>query len=266
MGKVVVIDPGHGEGYNKFKVGNVQYSEGTNMFRLGELLLQALIKRGVTAYRTRSLITQDPLLTTRGKFAGTHKADIFISLHSNGGVSEANGSEIFKSVKATKSTTALATELLRVTVGVLETKSRGVKIYPSSKDPKRDYYTVIDSAVQAGCNAAFILETAFHSNPTDARKLVSETYLIALSNALADVIAKHLGVNVEPKVMDIVVGSKVKITSGAVYGGASLGKKVPDTVLKKSYTVSKVQTNNNQKEALLKEITSWVPVKFLKVS
>lgn len=61
----------------------------------------------------------------------------------------------------------------------------------------------------------------------------------------------------------IKAGSKVKIKAGAIYGGASYGKKVGSAYIGKKYTVSKVQTNNNQKEALIKELNSWVPVKDL---
>ena len=63
------------------------------------------------------------------------------------------------------------------------------------------------------------------------------------------------------------VGSKVNIKSGAVYGGlsSSRGKSVPSYVLKQTHTVSKIQTNKGVKEALLKEINSWVAVSSLTV-
>lgn len=61
----------------------------------------------------------------------------------------------------------------------------------------------------------------------------------------------------------ISTGSKVKIKSGAVYGGASAGKKVGSAYIGKKYTVSKVQTNGGQKEALIKELNSWIPTKYL---
>lgn len=61
----------------------------------------------------------------------------------------------------------------------------------------------------------------------------------------------------------IEVGSKVKIKSGAVYGGctSARGTKVPiEQLAPKTHTVSKMQTNRGVKEALLKEISSWVAV------
>ena len=62
------------------------------------------------------------------------------------------------------------------------------------------------------------------------------------------------------------VGCKVTINKGAVYGGltSARGSKVPSAQLApKKHTVSKIQVNKGVKEALLKEITSWVAVSSL---
>ena len=64
----------------------------------------------------------------------------------------------------------------------------------------------------------------------------------------------------------IEVGCKVTINKGAVYGGltGARGSKVPAAQLApKKHTVSKIQVNKGVKEALLKEITSWVAVSSL---
>ena len=64
----------------------------------------------------------------------------------------------------------------------------------------------------------------------------------------------------------IEVGCKVTINKGAVYGGlaGARGSKVPSSQLApKKHTVSKIQANKGVKEALLKEITSWVAVSSL---
>jgi hypothetical protein len=65
----------------------------------------------------------------------------------------------------------------------------------------------------------------------------------------------------------IKVGSKVKIQSGATYGGLSStrGKSVPLWVRLKTHTVELIQTNKGVKEARLKEIKSWVAVSSLKL-
>lgn len=64
----------------------------------------------------------------------------------------------------------------------------------------------------------------------------------------------------------IKAGDKVKIKSNALYGGLSSarGKAVPSWLIeKKELTVSKIQINKGEKEALLKEINSWVALKYL---
>lgn len=63
------------------------------------------------------------------------------------------------------------------------------------------------------------------------------------------------------------VGSKVKIKSGATYGGltAARGSIVPNAQLTRTHTVGKIQTNNKVREALLTDIASWVAVKNLEV-
>ena len=62
------------------------------------------------------------------------------------------------------------------------------------------------------------------------------------------------------------VGCKVTVNKGAVYGGltSARGIAVPSAQLApKQHTVSKIQVNKGVKEALLKEITSWVAVSSL---
>lgn len=65
----------------------------------------------------------------------------------------------------------------------------------------------------------------------------------------------------------ITVGSKVKIKPGATYGGltAARGSIVPNTQLRRTHTVGKIQVNGEVREALLTDIASWVAVKNLEV-
>ena len=67
---------------------------------------------------------------------------------------------------------------------------------------------------------------------------------------------------------DIYVGSKVKIKPGATYGGltAARGKAVPkEQLAPKKHTVSRIETHNGVKEALLSDIMSWVAIKYLEM-
>lgn len=66
----------------------------------------------------------------------------------------------------------------------------------------------------------------------------------------------------------ITVGSTVTIQPGATYGGltAARGKAVPkEQLAPKKHMVSKIETHNGVKEALLSDITSWVAIKYLEM-
>ena len=67
---------------------------------------------------------------------------------------------------------------------------------------------------------------------------------------------------------EIKAGSVVTIKKGAVYGGLSTtrGKAVPkEQLAPKKHTVSKIETHNGVKEALLSDIMSWVAIKYLEM-
>lgn len=85
----------------------------------------------------------------------------------------------------------------------------------------------------------------------------------ALAEAILD---QTIGTSTASKVANkIKAKATVKIKSGAKYGGASKGKKVPQTYTGKKYTVTRVQKNSGQQEALIKQLNSWVPTKYLTV-
>ena len=67
---------------------------------------------------------------------------------------------------------------------------------------------------------------------------------------------------------EIKSGSVVTIRKGAVYGGLTeaRGKAVPkEQLAPKKHTVSKIETHNGVKEALLSDIMSWVAIKYLEM-
>ena len=67
---------------------------------------------------------------------------------------------------------------------------------------------------------------------------------------------------------EIKAGSVVTIRKGAIYGGLSStrGKAVPkEQLAPKKHTVSKIETHNGVKEALLSDIMSWVAIKYLEM-
>lgn len=84
-------------------------------------------------------------------------------------------------------------------------------------------------------------------------KLVDGTYITSASQYV-----KYM------KTLNVAAGSKIKIIKGAKYGGltAARGKAVPSGLIGKKYTVTKIQKNKGVEEALIKEINSWVAVKY----
>lgn len=85
------------------------------------------------------------------------------------------------------------------------------------------------------------------------------------SEALIKEINSWVPLNYLTEVGGIGVGSKVKINSGSVYGGLSTsrGKAVPAKCVGPAYTVDKVEVHKGVEEARLKEIVSWVALKYL---
>lgn len=88
-----------------------------------------------------------------------------------------------------------------------------------------------------------------------------------IGKALAEAILnKTIKTSTASKVINnIKAGAKVKIKFGAMYGGSSTGKKVPTNYIGKKYTATKVQKNNGKQEALIKQLNSWVPTKYLMI-
>lgn len=70
---------------------------------------------------------------------------------------------------------------------------------------------------------------------------------------------------VVPQEEGIKKGSCVKILKGAVYGGSDSGVKVPSIYINTNSYVEKIETHKGVKEALLKNLKSWVPLKYLKL-
>lgn len=136
------------------------------------------------------------------------------------------------------------------------------------------------NSVGLGVKAAVICELAFMTNKKEAENYFCnpaawEKYAIAICKGFCN----YVGVEYVPKKVVVVSTSSSKkitiepndtvtIAKGAVYGG--LGKARQKPVSRKytngrKFTVTKVQENNGVKEALIKELVSWVAVKYLTV-
>lgn len=113
---------------------------------------------------------------------------------------------------------------------------------------------------------ALLFEICFVDDKDDYL-LYKTTGADTIGKALAEAIAGHaIKTSVTAKIASVfTAGVSVKITGNAEYGGAAKGKKISSQYLNKKYTVTKVQTNNNQQEALIKQLNSWVPTKYLTI-
>ena len=190
-GKVkILLDPGHGKGHNRGYVGAKWKHEGDGNYYFSLLLKKELEAYGITVGTTRSSITSNPSLASRGQSAKGY--DLFISLHTNAGGNGATGVEIYEDVnaRATKLNTALASTIS----STLNIKNRGLKYryYGENTDgvnPKSNYYGVLrNNAAPAG----MLIEHCFHDNASDVAKYEANADVLAKN--MAKVIANYYGI------------------------------------------------------------------------
>ena len=104
-----------------------------------------------------------------------------------------------------------------------------------------------------------------------AKKYGTTYQKLAEYNGITNPNIIHVGqkIKIPGAAATVTEGCKVTIQKGAVYGGLSTarGKKVPDYVYgpARRYTVKDIATHKGVKEALLKEINSWVAISYLTV-
>lgn len=206
----IILDPGHVEGYNRGAVSG--YYEGTAMYHYACRLADKLRAAGLDVGITRTKITDNPSLTARGKQA--KGADMLVSLHSNAaGSPSANGATVFYSIKR-DADKAHATKWCNELAGLINggTRARGASTRKGGGD--WDYYTVIQSAVAAGCPHVFLVEHGFHSNLAECAWLMQPANMEAMATLECGLICDILG---------------SKASGGTAQEPASLGQKMVNT-------------------------------------
>lgn len=184
----IVLDPGHGQNYNKGAVA--PYYEGNQMFKLAYYLKPELERYGIAVKVTRSKVTDDPALSTRGKMAKGY--NLFLSLHSNAPPADAKdyskikGTSIYDSV--TRPNKALADALGQAIAKTMGHNFRGTNYRRGNNG---DYYGVLRNAVAVGVPSAILIEHGFHTNPDDCRWLLDDNNLKKLAKTEAEIIAAH---------------------------------------------------------------------------
>jgi N-acetylmuramoyl-L-alanine amidase len=185
----ITIDPGHYDGCPNVGYSG-EYNEGTynSIFAAG--VIEKL--KTVKAYVTRRG-TNNPSLTARGKMAALYGNDFFISIHSDAVANPSvGGCTVYYSVDIPDDK-ALAEELGQAVADAYGVNFRGAKVKESTNEPGEDYYTVMDASQDAGARHVFLIERAFHSNPTEEQKLLDPVLNTKAEEATAAFIEKHFG-------------------------------------------------------------------------
>ena len=191
----VVLDPGHGATTNPYPAAKGFY-EGTQMFKLMTMLKPKLEKYGIKVLTTRHVVTDDPTLVNRGKLAGTNKADLFISLHSdavgNGGIQTPTGVSVFYSITDSETNKKFASSLASAVSTLMQTKNRGAQTRIGNGGT--DYYGVIRNSAASGCKHAFLIEHGFHTSVSDVQWLINDTNLNKITDVETEVICNYFNI------------------------------------------------------------------------
>lgn len=129
-----------------------------------------------------------------------------------------------------------------------------------------DVVTIAEGAVYGGSAKGTKVPKKYCGVPyrVDRVQIVKEEECALIKDPLNSWVPTRY-LTVVPQEEGIKKGSAVKILKGAVYGGADAGVKVPSIYIGTVSYVSKVETHKGVKEALLKNLKSWVPLKYLKL-
>lgn len=237
MGTIkVVLDPGHGQYGNPYPTAPGFY-EGTQMYKLALMLRKKLETAGIDVIITRNQLSDDPTLAVRGQTAGTRKADLFISLHSdaigNYVSTSAKGVSVYYSIQDAEDNRKFATTLSAAVADLMGTRNRG----PMTRigNGGLDYYGVIRNSAASGCKRAFLIEHGFHSNPDDVKWLIDDAKLAQIADVDAKVICDWFKV----KYVSTTIGNEVVVVPS---------KDITDTEKYTVYTsIPKFTTADNAK-------------------
>lgn len=182
-----VTDPGHG-GSDRSNRGPTGYVEADGNLQRALFLKEYCKDMVLTRDRDMTLS-----LTARGQMA--RGADFFLSQHSDAVVGDptVGGVTVFGSVDLPQDR-AFGEALGKATAATMGINFRGYKIRESKNYPGEDYYTVIDTAQDAGCPHVFLIECGFHTNPKEEAILKNASIMRNVAKAQAKVIDEYLGI------------------------------------------------------------------------
>ena len=210
----IVIDPGHGYGkaHNR---GGVLFNEGDQNFKLGWLIIKEIRRyNGVKVVSTRNSQYDDPSLSQRARMGVG--ADLFISTHTNAGVSSATGIEIFRGKNNTSAGNNLISRICSTGAKIMDIRNRGVK-YWSYKG--RDYWGVFNSGNNA--KNKMLIEWAFHTNTRDSKQYLAKQE--ALARLVATEIARMYNLTLKSAATQNATATSKKEEEGKILYRVQLG-------------------------------------------
>ena len=213
--KTIVIDAGHGgKDPGGGSAGNL--IEKPIVLSISKKIGAILTAKGYTVLLTRDTDRFIPL-KERIAFATKHKADLFLSIHANAsGDSRANGIETYYlDVTSTDKNAEIIAARENANSGYsiqeLESLLKGLIVESKSKDSRRlakhvqqELVTATGAADRGVKHARFVVligtsvpailvETGFVTNPTEGKKLTSDTYQQKVAAAIVRGVEKFLG-------------------------------------------------------------------------
>ena len=192
----VVIDPGHG-GNESGAVGANGLAEKDLNLAVAELARDELEARGYRTVLTRTTDVRMPTVV-RGEIALALSAEVFVSIHHNGGATRRSpdpGTEVFHQSRSAQSRRLagllfeeVQSALSQFDVAWVASLNKGTKAFERERD-RKDLFGVLRHPV--GIPSA-LLEAAYLTNPPEARLLADPTVQAVEARAVADGIVRYL--------------------------------------------------------------------------
>jgi N-acetylmuramoyl-L-alanine amidase len=209
----IFIDPGHG-GSDRANRGSTGYIEADGVLKISLILERELLSTGQFQVGLSRRTDATLGLTERGQAAAKFGAQLFISEHTNASGKALNttvrGCTVYESVDLPDE--ALGAKMSKAIATALGIPDRGVHDRESEKYPGEDYYTVIDTAQDAGVPHVLLIESAFHDHVADEAILKNEANLLKIAQAQAAVICEVFGVKY-PAVKEMSIDDAIDILS-----------------------------------------------------
>ena len=218
----VVIDPGHG-GSEWGAVGSNGLAEKHLNLAVSELLVEELRDRGFGAIMTRTTDVRIPIVV-RAEMARALKADVFVSVHHNGGAtrrSDLPGTEIYHQIEEPNSK-RLAGILFEELQGAFSQYDIGWRktVFQGASSVLRvevqdDLYGILQYTPGI---ATVITEAAYLSTPAEARLLADPEVQKVEAVAIADGIERYLTTTDPGSGFNPMFSTSRKLTAGGPGG------------------------------------------------